>query len=252
MPVWARAMETQRRNPIIKDEKALELLEKIDYDFGKFSSAWKTLVGVAVRTEILDHAVGTFLKDAAESIIINLGAGLDNRFQRIDNGALHWYDIDIATVIALKRRYFKESSRYHFIPKSVLDFSWMDDIQDPGKPLLIIAEGLLMYFEEAELRPLFNAMVTRFPGGEMIFEMIPYAAVGMSRYHDALAKLDVEFKWSLKNSKELESWNRRIEFIKEWCILDYHRDRWNWLGICADFPLVRFCFGERIVHISFH
>ncbi|WP_454055223.1 hypothetical protein [Clostridium sp. Marseille-Q7071] len=39
IPLWARAIETKNSNPIIKDYKAIEMMENIDYDFSKFDNA---------------------------------------------------------------------------------------------------------------------------------------------------------------------------------------------------------------------
>lgn len=36
IPLWARAVETKHHQPIVKDEKAVEMMEHIDYDFRKF------------------------------------------------------------------------------------------------------------------------------------------------------------------------------------------------------------------------
>jgi len=49
--LYCRYLETQRPDAIIKDEKAIELVEKIDYDFSKFHD-WTVQYGVAVRTEM--------------------------------------------------------------------------------------------------------------------------------------------------------------------------------------------------------
>ena len=249
LPLWARATESKFRRPIIRDAQAVQLVEQIDYDFARFRSAWKSQVGIAVRTKILDAAVTSFIEQHPRAVVVNLGAGLDTRFQRVDNGMIKWYDLDLPQVVALKRRFFKASERYHLIAQSVMDFAWMDDVLEQKNPVLVIAEGLLMYFCEKDLRRLFDKLVYRFSGAEMLFEMIPIGAVGTRRFHDALAELDVEFMWSLISSKQLETWNSKIRFIEEWCILDFHRERWRWLAILAHVPTIRMFLGDKIVRI---
>lgn len=228
----------------------MELVEQIDYDFAKFNSAWKSQLGIAIRTKILDMAVTAMIEKEPRTTVINLGAGLDSRFQRVDNGLMQWYDLDLPEVIAIKRRFFKESERYRFIARSVMDFAWMDDVAEQGSPVLIIAEGLLMYFNEKELRSLFDELVNRFPRAEMLFEMIPIGALGTRRFHDALADFNVEFKWSLINSRLLETWNNQIRFIEEWCILDFNWERWGWLAPYAHFPFMRLFLGDKIVRVN--
>ena len=41
---------------------------------------------MAVRTAILDEQVGNFLRKAPDGLILNLGAGVDPRCYRLDNG----------------------------------------------------------------------------------------------------------------------------------------------------------------------
>jgi O-methyltransferase involved in polyketide biosynthesis len=35
-----------------------------------------------------------------EGLVVNLGAGLDTRFYRLDNGTITWIDIDLPEVVA--------------------------------------------------------------------------------------------------------------------------------------------------------
>lgn len=251
MSVWARAVETGRSDAIVRDEKAVELVRTLEYDFDKFKTAWMAQLGIAIRTRILDDAVAAFTRDYPECVVVNLGAGLDDRFHRLDNGRLRWYEVDLPDVIAIRRRHFNENHRYRFIGRSIFDMTWMREVQICNRPVLLIAEGLLMYFRETALRPLFDELVNCFAGSELLFELIPYGALGTRRYHDALSTLDVEFKWSLRDSQEIESWNRKIRFIEQWCILDYYRHRWGWVAWWADLPLFRMFFGERIVRVRF-
>lgn len=73
IPLWARAAESKIDNPIVVDDKALEMMEQIDYDFTKFEGAWMTQTGVAVRTEMLDREVRAFINKYQDATIINVG-----------------------------------------------------------------------------------------------------------------------------------------------------------------------------------
>ena len=135
----------------------------------------------------------------------------------------------------------------------MFDASWPDEVDHRGEPVLILAEGLFMYFEEAGLRPLFDRLIDRFPGAEMLFEMLPPIMVGRARHHDSLPQIDnkLEFKWGLKNSRELESWNPAIRFQEEWNYYDTFKKRWKWFGVMARLPILRPWFACRIVHLRF-
>ncbi|NFR58916.1 class I SAM-dependent methyltransferase [Clostridium botulinum] len=63
------------------------------------------------------------------SAIVNLGAGLDTTFFRVDNGNLNWYNIDLPDVIELRKKLLPESNREKCITKFFLDVSWFNDIK---------------------------------------------------------------------------------------------------------------------------
>ena len=64
-----------------------------------------------------------------------------------------------------------EEARYHYIPKSVLDYSWMDSVEARGR-LLFIAEGLFMYLQEEQIKALMIELTDRFPGSYMLFDTV--------------------------------------------------------------------------------
>lgn len=250
VPLWARAVETRRVDSIITDYKAVEMMENIEYDFTKFAKAWKSQVGVAVRTELFNKAAAAFIEKHPAAVIVNIGCGLDTRFTHVDNGRIQWYDLDLPEPIRIRKRFFRETERYRMLARSVFDYSWIDEIS-PANPVLLIAEGILMYFSEHEVKELLNKLVAGFPQAEMLLEAMTPTIVRMSRRHDAIGKMDAEFKWGVAGSKELEQYNNRIKVINEWNYFDYHKDRWGWLGWMAAVPAFKRRFNNRVVHLVF-
>ena len=75
--LWAKATENQHRNPLLRDEKAAEIISKIDYDFSKFKKASFSQAGVCVRASLIDEEARTFIAAHPDAVVIQLGAGLD-------------------------------------------------------------------------------------------------------------------------------------------------------------------------------
>ncbi len=170
--LYLRAVETRRADGIIKDEKAVEMIQSIEYDFARFNKAWASQVGVAVRTEILDKASTAFIRQYPDTSVVNMGAGLCTRFNRVDNGRITWYELDLPEAIEMRRRFFTETDRHRFIEGSITDFDWMEQIRGVGnQPVLFIGEGLFMYFEERDVKDVFIEMADHFPGAELLFEI---------------------------------------------------------------------------------
>ena len=105
IPLWARAHETQKnKNRLLNDPHAIEMIQQIDYDFSKFKKAKGSQIGVAVRSNILDNETLAFIKKHPDALIINLAAGLDTRFYRVNNEHIYWVNIDLPEVIALRKQ----------------------------------------------------------------------------------------------------------------------------------------------------
>ncbi len=64
-----------------------------------------------------------------DGVIVNIGCGLDSRFLRIDTGKGIFYDLDLPEIIEIKKDFFDETSRYHLIASSVLDYGWMEIVR---------------------------------------------------------------------------------------------------------------------------
>jgi O-methyltransferase involved in polyketide biosynthesis len=252
--LYLRSAETQKAGGIIRDEKAVEMIQNIEYDFTRFNKAWASQVGVAVRTEILDEVTMAFIRQYPDATVVNMGAGLCTRFNRVDNGCIIWYELDLPEAIELRRRFFKQTDRYQFIERSIIDFGWMEQIQGEGnQPILFIGEGLFMYFEEQEVKNIFVEMTNHFPGAEVLFEINGPVSVGRSKHHDALSKTDgkAEFKWGPASGAVCETWDDRIQFIREWNYLDRHRDRWRFMRLFAYIPPLKRHIMNKIVHLRF-
>lgn len=256
IPLYCKAAETKREDMIINDVKAVEIIDRIDYDFSKFDKIWMSQLGVAVRTMIFDREVGRFIEQNKNAIVVNLGCGLDTRPERLkDIEVAVWYDLDVPEAIELRKNFFNETEHNCFISKSVFDFTWIDDIRTEGKPILFVAEGLFMYFEESELRVLFNKLAEHFPDSEILFECIAPMIVGKSKQHDAVKHTNgkAEFKWGINNGKLMESWNPKIKFLDQWEFFDYHRRRIKrGFRMMLGFPGVKKNFDSRIIHLKFN
>ena len=219
IPLCPKAMETNRKEPIIIDKKAVEIIEQIDMDYKAYVQK-RTYHSAIVRTYVIDKGVNAFLTSNPEGTIINLGCGLDTRITRVDNGKLHWFDVDLPDVIEFRRKFFTESGRVKFIPKSVLDFSWIDDIKlGVTDKVLIIAEGLLCYFSEDEVKLIFKHLIDRFPKAEMFMTLVHKFFIGKN------ITSGVKFKWGLERAEEILVIDPRIRLLEYWRTSDLFKNR---------------------------
>lgn len=97
--LYARAKETQKNNAKIKDDIAVGIVEKLDYDFSKADNDKTMASGVIARTIVLDKMVGEYLDTHSDTVVVNIGCGMDTRCFRMQGKYKHWYNIDLPETI---------------------------------------------------------------------------------------------------------------------------------------------------------
>lgn len=212
IPLWARAVETKKRRPMVRDERARELVDRLDFDFGVFRHAYGTQLGCVLRGLLYDAWVGAFLDRHPTGTVVELGAGLTTRFERIDNGRARWIDVDLPDTIAMRRRYFEATERRTLIAASVLDADWPSELaRRIDGPCTFVSEGMLMYLRERDVRALLSRLADLFPGSEIALDSISHAVVRHQKYHDAMRHmLDAPFQWGIDDVRGIERWDPRL------------------------------------------
>ena len=236
--LFARALESQSRSPILSDPQAAAIVEKLRPHFARSQRALEqrlaagrippmVVVTMALRARRMDAYARDFLMRHPDGVIVNLGCGLDTRFHRIDDGRAVVCDLDLPAMIALKRTLLQEGERYQFIAASVLDHAWMERF-DPAKAYLFIAEGLFMYLSEEEVKTLVVELRRRFPGSELVCEVFnrfwlrdPWKRwVDRKMQRQLSFSADASFRSGLDDSREMERWAEGIHFLDDWSYLD--------------------------------
>jgi O-methyltransferase involved in polyketide biosynthesis len=239
--LWARACEMNQVDPILIDSKAADILAKIDYNFHKFSQEKSSQAIICIRNKTFDEIVKQFLKTHLKTSILEIGTGLNNRFERVDNGNLNWFDLDLPDTIAVRKRFFNESDRHRFISASVLETEWITQVKSLSNgPMLFIAEGVLLYFSEQQVKNLFKRLAENFPGSWILFDATSPLLIKIRRRFDAVKYTNAQFQWGIRNIQEMQAWDSSYQV---------HRS----LYIPADFPqyLNRFSFMERLIMYLF-
>ncbi len=259
LTLYCRARESQNKDPIIRDETAVALARQItplianspdrllrSLADGSFEP--QVVVHIAMRAKKYDAYARQFLEANGGGVVVNLGGGMDTRFQRLDDGRLELFDVDLPEMIAFKQRILPPGGRYHQIARSVYDYAWMEEVARGGeRPIIFLAEGLFMYLEPEKVRQLVLEMRARFPGAEMVAEVFnsfwlrqPWKNLAMGKMKRRLniAK-DVEFTFGIAESRELESWHPGLKFLDDWSYFDVPDPKLGWMNWFTRFEWVR-------------
>src|SRR5690349_2067410 len=126
---YAKALDAGLPRPILGDQLAREIAERIDYDWSKTSITAARSPAVTTRTAHFDRWTAQFLAVHPEAVVLHLGCGLDGRFFRLRPGpGVLWYDIDYPEVAQLRERLYPSAERYQVLAASVTDPDWLPDI----------------------------------------------------------------------------------------------------------------------------
>lgn len=208
--------KAQPGNPLLFDPKALDILDQVDYDFTKLRVPYKTIILVCQRTNKLDAVTCDFLKENPYGVVLHLGCGLDGRFWRVDNGTVAWYDLDMLPVIELRQRFYPDNERYHLVAASVTDLDWMSLIVTEDQPVLVVAEGLLMYLGEEDVKHLLLQLQEVFPGCRLIADVFSRLTARMATRHASLKHTGAVLGWGIDDPHEIEGWADGISLLEEW------------------------------------
>jgi O-methyltransferase involved in polyketide biosynthesis len=184
--LWCRASEARRSDGIIDDPMAISLLDSIDYDYNKLKyKPSKNRQDLALRSLAFDNSTRRYLSSHPNATVVALGEGLQTSFWRLDAAGLghdfRWLTVDLPPNIELRERLLPDSPRISTCAQSVLDFSWMDQV-DPRHGVFVTAEGLLPYLEPDEAFAVIAECARRFPGGQMMFDLPPKSQAALARH----------------------------------------------------------------------
>jgi O-methyltransferase involved in polyketide biosynthesis len=265
IPLYNRAMESQRPDAMLKDEKAVELVTQgrsdvpFRLDFSRVRQIPMPELLKVMRiifTREFDRYARGFLEHHPQGIVVHIGCGLDTRFERVDNGQVEWYDLDLPEVIDLRRKLFgDEGERHHLLACSVLEDAWLEAVRvHSTRPFLFLAETVFIYFTETQVKSLVLSLHDHFPGAELVFDgWRPFEVWLGNRYlsNSVYAGL---MQWGLYRGQEIESWgvtsstSAGIRLLDEWGFFDQPEPRlasYRWMA-----PLFRLFKPMRIFHFQ--
>ncbi|MBW8890201.1 MAG: class I SAM-dependent methyltransferase [Fibrobacteres bacterium] len=211
--LYAKALDSRSDRSILHDDKANAMVGAIDYDFEKLNGPGNGNIMV-VRAKQMDDWIHGFLKTNPDAIVLNLGCGLDTRISRIKPARkVSWFDVDYPEVIELRKRFFSDSENYRMIASSVTEAGWLPSIPN-DRPAMIIAEGLLEYLSEGDVRALFGRLTKHFTHGQMVFDVMNSFAIksGKAKLKETTG---AEHKWAVDDVREVDRMNPGFQRVDD-------------------------------------
>jgi O-methyltransferase involved in polyketide biosynthesis len=221
LTLYARALDSRCRRPILLDSSADDVAGRLTYDFDALRVPASVRCPVALRAKMLDERIGRFTTEHPEAVVVDLGAGLDNRFERCRPLAMvDWYNVDLPAVIALRDAVLPPRRQEHSVAARIGDLGWVDAIP-ADRPTMLVADGLTGFLSESMLVNFFQTVTDHFRTGELAFN--DYGRVG--RVSRTAMKLVPQPSvkafgpnWAnpgFADARRPEEWNPRLTLVEE-------------------------------------
>ena len=211
IPLLGKALMS-KNNVFLKDEKAEEIISKIDYDF-KFlkQSKWLSMY-MSLRVLIIDELCNEYILKHTNATIIHLGCGLDSRSLRVNQSFKTWYDVDYENVINIRKKFYNIDSKHQMIGSSVLDFKWLDDILKTDN-ILVVTEGLSMYLTEKETKNLIFKINEKLGEVHLLFDAYTKKGVRFSKFKNPINQMNAKVEYGFDKPEEFLLLNENLEYM---------------------------------------
>ena len=219
VPLFLRAVESRRKHPILEDRGAADIVEHIDWDFQRFNQRAR-MIACALRAAMFDEWVSQFLHEHPAGTVIEIGAGLSTRFEKLDNGSLHGFDLDLPDVIELRRKFLRDGERHTMLPASVVDAAWMETVGRSPGPYFFVAETVFIYLQEPEVRAALAQIARTFPSAGVALDTGSARAVVGGNKDFVRRKIAARYAWACDDPRTIESWNIGLRLVESGALTD--------------------------------
>jgi O-methyltransferase involved in polyketide biosynthesis len=216
LTLCARALDNRRPHPILGDAMADQIVRTLDYDYRQHHVTSNFINNVALRAKKLDEVAAGFLARHPDAVGLDLGAGLDTRFERLaPPPSVDWYDVDFPAVATARKGVIPEHPNAHVIGADVTEEGWLDTVPS-DRPALIVADGLMGFLTQDELVSLLDRLTSHFPSGEMVFNSYTRFAVWVARHAPGTKSVGELIRFpGMDDPHDFERWNSRLTLVKE-------------------------------------
>jgi O-methyltransferase involved in polyketide biosynthesis len=222
LTLYARALDSRCRQPILSDNVADQVIGKLDYDFDALRVRASVRCPVALRAKMLDERVRQFTTVHPDAVVVDLGAGLSDAIGRTRPPAtVDWYNVDLPAIVALRAKVLPAREQEVSIAARIGDPGWAQRIP-PDRPTMLVADGLTGFLTEQALVDLMLTVTAHFRTGEFAFN--DYGRIGWAS-RTAMRFVPQGTGRAFANAgfadaHQPESWNPELTLVDEASLTD--------------------------------
>lgn len=167
LPLRARAIDACQRLSVLRDAPSRELARRLGLGLTGLDA--RRVRAIASRSLVIDRWVREHLAHHPGGTVVEVGAGLSTRFERLGDRRGRWLEIDAAPIIELRRRYLPERLRRQHVVAGAVEH-WLAHVASCPAPHCFVLEAVLAYLP-GEQRSLLLSRLSRFCGATVVLDL---------------------------------------------------------------------------------
>lgn len=218
------------------DTAAAHLIDQLDLDLQPYLQDRATVQNILWRTRVIQEAGKDFFHEHPDSLGVNLGCGLSQHFQWLDQGSNRWLDSDLPEVMALRARCLAaDTPRQHHAELDLRTPGWWQRLGLPSgpahKPVFVLCEGVLMYLQPQQVQAVLAEFAEQAPpGSQMVLDTMSQVGRGMARLHPTVGPTGAQFLWCPASNDELTHAHPRLRLRHSRSVAECY----GWLGAVTE------------------
>ncbi len=217
IPLAARALGgTLFPGLAVDDRYATGALARMGDDGQQWLRDRQSVYGTLGRTRRFRDQAREFVARHPDAQVCNLGCGLSDYLQWLDNGRMRMTDADLPEVMAIRREIQPSRHARHVLAELDLTAAdWWERLGLPASrdepPVCLMSEGVFMYLQPATVSAVLATFGERAPAGSIFsFDVMCWLAAGRARHHSSVKHTDAEFHWGPRKLADLTAPHPRL------------------------------------------
>jgi O-methyltransferase involved in polyketide biosynthesis len=169
IPLEARIFVSKKFPEYFYDEKALSLAAHIPPASIREKSSEYSFMASVARYYNMDAMTRAFIAKHSACNIINLGAGLETAYFRLNQPSATFYEVDLPKVIETRELLLGKHANEILIGCDLFDLAWTEQVEQ-SLPTLLLASGVFQYFTEEKVIQFIHSIQDSFNKAELIFD----------------------------------------------------------------------------------
>ncbi|GAA2252095.1 class I SAM-dependent methyltransferase [Streptomyces amakusaensis] len=214
-PLHTGAVRLRERDGTHRAPRAAEAADALDEDGAVRFGGARGPIGPTTRTLLFDTWIEDFLGRHPAGTVVEFGTGPSTRFERLDNGTVHWFDLGLPEVTTLGHAFGEDTGRRRAIAASVTDPGWVDAVRASPGPYFLVGESTLIRLAKEQVRDVFRMAAERLPGAHLALETASGRTDGHDGHeghesHEVLGGPAARPRWRCEDPAEPEGWHDSI------------------------------------------